>query len=74
MDEQTKRYLIEHQDGVTYEGQPCKLGGWKNSYCTLAPHSGGFYHVPWIVVKEVLDSTRNFESWQLTQVSGIRFI
>ena len=74
MDEQTKRHLIEHQDGVTYEGRPCTLGSWRNSYCTLVSRGGGFYYVSWRVVKEVLDTTRNFEHWHVTHVSSIHFI
>lgn len=60
MDETQKRKLVENSQNCTLEGSPTKIGGWRNSYATLSPQFGGFWHTSWETVERVLAGDRNF--------------
>lgn len=70
--EQRREELVNmSDDGVTLEGSPCHVAGWKcPDYASLSPDFGGFWRASWETVDRVLSSDdKNFLARDVTFVS-----
>jgi len=68
--EENRERLVNMSDGVTLEGSPCNVAGWKcPDYASLSPRFGGFWRTSWETVKRVLNGDKNFLARDVTFIS-----
>jgi hypothetical protein len=64
-----KRDLVNTTKELTFEGIPCKVGGWANDYATITARFPGFYMASWETVERVVNGNKNFVVEDLTLTS-----
>jgi hypothetical protein len=57
---QQKRDLVETTRPLTFEGVPCKVGGWANDHATITAQFPGFWWASWETVERVVNGDGNF--------------
>ncbi len=61
MKEEDRKQLVKTSKGMTLEGSPCNVAGWKNEeWASLTPRFGGFWRASWETVERVLAGDKNF--------------
>lgn len=48
----------------------CTIGGWKNSYASLSPDSGGFWGIKWEALERVLLGQSTLDREHIWFISG----
>jgi hypothetical protein len=69
MEYQQKRNLVENTKPLTFEGVPCKVGGWANDYATITASFPGYWMASWETVERVVNGSGNFEPPDLQLLS-----
>jgi hypothetical protein len=55
-----RKQLAETSRTLTFEGVPCKVGGWGTDYATVTAQFAGFYQATWETVERVVEGDGNF--------------
>ena len=61
-----RKQLAETSRPLTFEGIPCKVGGWGNDYATVTAHFPGFWQTEWETVERVVNGDGNFNVEDVT--------